>query len=410
VLAAVPAFRLYATHRFSTAKSRFEREVGSLELASCDRPDVPDQENAATHIRAGIDALVLAKDDSIVVDIVNERPASEWTPADRAKLESIVERNATAIGLFDRARSMTRSNWHIEYRHGGIANFSKFKAGIYAARMLRARARLALASNDLPTAIGVAEDLGAMARSYESEPSAPILMIGSTIERLQQSVLQDLTARNDLTAEEIARLEASVSGVDLSKAHSEAVRVFAVRWLQELRNDPHVENYSVPGMRLFRRGVEDLIAAAVIERQIGIPGTLGKAIAGPRSAETDATRGGILEAVLDMHESEMISISARMVATESSRDLARLALALRSAELATGAYPAALPSVQGVATSDPLTGTDRVYTTHDDGTAEIAAKTTQAILGTYFREALGVNRELYRWTLPAPSAPRPRPS
>ncbi|HUC44836.1 MAG TPA: hypothetical protein VMR65_12400 [Candidatus Sulfotelmatobacter sp.] len=406
-LAASLALRMYGAHRFSTAKARFEREAGTLDPAKYGRPDLADEDNAVTWIQAGVGATVLFDGDRGLFGNLNEQSPPDWTPDDRAKLEKILERNAPAIALLDRARGMTHSSWRIPYREGMEAKLPNLLAGINAAKMLRARAKFALSKGDRETAIGMAEDLGAMARSYESEPVLIVLLIGTAIERQQQSVVRDLAAEGGLSGAEVVRLGAAISDIDLSKAFEVSLLFDAAGIARDIRRD--VFDRAVP--HVVVAAVGDLAAAYALERYMEIRKSVGQPVTSPlRAGRESATNPSWWHSLVDLYGPNVANASSRMLATMSSRDLARLALALRSSAISSGSYPAAIPALSGVASNDPLTGGPRTYARHDDGSAELSSTTTGEIVKTIFPAPPSVSIALYRWTLPAPRNAKARSS
>ncbi len=399
------AIHLYGAHRLADVSRRYEREVGPLSTRAFVRPKIAIEDNAVTWQRPGILAVVFFTGDQALVGSLSAKPFSDWSRDDIAKLDALLERNKPALALLERSRGMQASNWEIPYDQGTTAKLPNLLAAINAAKMLAARGRLALGRGDRETAVAAAETLGALARSHESEPATIVLLIGFAIERLQLTLVHELTASADTTRTELTRIDASICEEDEIGAVRQALRGSAAAIVQDV---PEVSETILTELhtalhRRIRRALANVVAAVAVEAHQ----TAEKHIGGPVRAPLPDTsagppRGGWWTALHDSYAPNIASVSARATATASARDLARLAIALRCAALLDGRYPATLPTITGVPTDDPLTGGPRAYEIRADGSAELRSTTTAEIIRSISPGLQLPFDALYRFTLPAP--------
>jgi hypothetical protein len=404
-LAASLALRVYAGHRLKVATERFQREAGSLDLASFTRPEVPDEENAATWIGAGMSAVVLFGDETELVGTLAQKRFETWPSGDVSKLDAILDRNGPALELLDRARGRRRSNWKIPYRDGISAKLPNLLAALHATKLLTAKVRLALGHGDRDTAIAGVEALGAMARSLESEPSLIVLLIGTAIEKYQITAIHEIIASPITTADEMVRLADALCVDDLTTAMRSALRANAAGVVNELHWGTIVRETPSVVPRWIALGIADLCAATAIDTTVAAQPRLGQPVAVPLLPEDSAgsSRLGWWQELVASYGPNVADTAARMTATSSARQLARLAIALRHDAIVAGHYPVGVPVVPGVATADPLTGGARIYALLPDGSAEIRSTTTDEILRSIFPTGMISFDGQYRWPLPAPS-------
>lgn len=406
VLATGLAIHLLGAHRLSSASKRYEREVGPLSVHAFVRERLPVERNAVTWLRPGVLATVLFTGDQALIGSLSAKPSREWAPDDVAKLEALLDRNAPAIELLSRARGMKESNWDIPYADGTTAKIPNLLAAINAAKIVNARGRLALSRGDSATAMASAETLGVLARSLEAERVSIVLLVGVTIEKQQLALAHEIIAARPTTPRQLDGLAASLCDEDLTGALRDAMRGSAAAIVHDVSGESYLEQVHNHIYRQVAKAISAFVASAAIEAHRGADQSLGGPVKEPLANPDDGGKSSWWDELVGSVAPNVASMSARITATASARELARIAIALRREALVSGRYPAALPAVEGLPAIDPLSGDPRVYTVHDDGSAELRSTTTAEILRSISPAGPLTFDALYRWTLPAPAPSR----
>jgi hypothetical protein len=408
VLALSLGVRLYGAQRLRSESARFEREVGPLNLLTFVRPRVPVEENVVTWLRPGILAVVLFPNERAVVGKLSGSPASTWTKDELATLELLIERNGPAFEILGRARGLTASNWDLEYEKGNATKLPDLLAAMNAGKLVAARGRLALGRGDREAALASAEVLGALARSHELENLTIMLLIGSSLERLQLGLIREIVTSPEADGRELDRIEASLSGVDLARAFRETLRGDAAAMRQDVEGQEFQDLMPRAIPRSLAVGVAKLMVAGAIEARRVVEPTLFGPVKAPIDDPGETYRNASwwerLKAVYGPH---IRSAAARGTATTSARELARLAIVLRRDALASGSYSATF-----VTPTDPLTGEAFAFAMSGSG-VELRSTTRPDILKSIFPLGATLSQSLYVWTLPSASrstTPSPSPA
>jgi|SoiMethySBSTD1v2_1073268.scaffolds.fasta_scaffold06336_9 hypothetical protein len=389
--------------RLSSTTARFEKEVGSLSLLDFVKQRIPQERNAVTWIRPGVLAVVLMNNDRAIVGTLATKPTGEWTAKDFADLQPLLERNEPAFTLLRRAQGMPESNWEVPYEQGNEAKLPDLLAAMNAGKLLAARGRAALARGDRETAIASAEILGTMAGSYEQEPAAIILLIGSALERQQLGIVREIVMAPGVEAGELDRLERSLPRGDLDAAFRNALRGASASLIKSI----HSEDIGKEFPRLIPRGLvvglSELLAAQALDESMKLEPSMAGPIKAPlpdaQKAYEDAAGGGWWRKAVAAYGPNIGNGRARGTATLSARMLAQQAIGLRRAALETGRYPA-----KPGARVDPLSGEPFVYDATADGVARLRSTTTPEILKSIYTMGSPLTEQLYSWTLPPASS------
>ena len=363
--------------------------------------------SAATWLRAGVLATVFLTDDQGLVGSLHAKPFSEWKPAETAKLQEILDRNAPALMLLDRARGMKESNWDIPYDEGMTAKIPNLLAAMNVSKLVTARGRLALARGDRDTALASAEMIGTLARSHEAERATIVFLIGLAIEKNQIALIHEIVGSRSTTRAELDRIEAALCDEDLTRAMRQTMRGSAAAVAHDVPGGSLLQEIHGVIYRGIARPLAGLFAASAVEAHRGAARSAGAPVTAPLEGTGANERVNVwFPASYETIVSNLTSVAARATATTSARQLARLAIALRRDAIATGAYPAALPSIDGVPADDPLTGSARAYAVRPDGTAELRSTTTAEIVRSIAPGSQLSVDALYRWSLPAAGSHR----
>jgi hypothetical protein len=407
VLFAALSVHLYGAHKLASVSRQFETEVGPLSLQALVKKKLPPERNSVTWLRPGVLATVYLTGDQDVVGSLFAEPFGTWPPEETAKLREILDRNGPALALLDRARGIKESNWDIDYTEGMTAKIPNLLAAMNVSKLLTARGRMALAEGDRETALASVEMLGALARSHEAERATIVFLIGLAIEKNQIALVHEIVASPSTTPAELDRVEASFCNEDLTRAMHQTMRGSAAAAVRDFHDGSLLQQIHGVLYRTIGRPLSRLFAASAVEahreaeRSVGAP---VKAPLGPNLGD-DRERGWF-DWPLDAVSTNLTSVAARATATSSARQLAILAIALRRDALATGSYPASLPSIEGVSPDDPLTGGTRAYAVRPNGSAELRSTTTEAIVRSIAPGSQLSFDALYNWSLPASGSHR----
>ena len=215
-------------------------------------------------------------------------------------------------------------------------------------RLLATAARLALEDGRPERTVEGAEALAALARAYEGRPDLYHQILASSFEIRFLSLLADLLASPDVRRGHLERLGDSLIARDPEDAVRRAVRGEGRIVLAALE-DPD------PGWAGGRVSAPctELEVARVLDGYRELAETPGTDLHERPDARARSGRRATLSAMLIPNIVEAVT---KMRAMAASRQLARLALALRLAALDDGAYPARLASLPGAGEPDPFAG------------------------------------------------------
>jgi hypothetical protein len=403
VLAALLVLRVYGSRRLAAAEHDFAAIVGPVNESGnpCALPKIPDAENAAVFLQAGINAMILLGDDVPLVGKMSATPPQNWTESQRADLRRIVARNAPALELLHRAVGLKRSNFGIAdaaHKMEKPAPLPVLLKAMRVQRLLYGEGVLALEERDFPRALSSAEVMSAMAAALEREPLLIAHLVGIACEKMFLEVAADTVAMPALDERSLAALERQLVEVDLGRAWKRTLAC-------EFRLPSHwkiAEGTSMPqtvAQKLRYALLADYFDAPYVERMAHLAGAMGLpygdglgglAGAAPRSSST----------VLAMVTGNLVNAIGRYQVVLSERRLARFALALRQRALETGAYPQTLASFSEALEKDPFTGGQLLYTLRPDGSAQLAVPNGVKLWDRLNPEIH--NPGPFTWELPAP--------
>jgi hypothetical protein len=395
-LAATLAVRLYSAARLERALERFESTTGGLRFAELAPARVdPRHQNAAFWLRNGADLMV---DGSPEWPTALERRTAEigspWSDADQKVFLAVLAANEPARALLDRAASLERSSFEIEYKRGADAEIPNFVPLLRLARHLALECDFHQQRGDLSSALESLHLLERLAAAQRAEPFLLALLTGAGTERLYfdrlEAILRDV--RNVDTLRAIARdldhLDAAtVPGPKVIAADVAATYPSLLRPMP-----PWPDLFPEPGDRRLLRWLHPLLRATGLDR---LTAALYVEV-GQRAAEAanDPTADYTLERferdVLRLHRlppglewlarllgPNYLNAIQREQWGRSARALARLAVELSLSRAGHGAYPTAPTLPVSAATGETAT-----FATGADGSLEIAFPRAEAAWAT----------------------------
>jgi hypothetical protein len=178
-------------------------------------------------------------------------------------------------------------------------------------------------------------------------------------------------------------------------------------------SDPLIARQEKVG--LYGRFMEFAVGSIFHAQQLELTADLIAAVDQPLGLDPSWSRRGSHQprtvfGMFEVFESVMFGPSAkssvgRLQSTLSLRELARIALAVRLAGLATGSYPETLASLPGAMQPDPFAGKPLTYERRADGSARISVPGFEK-LWTRITDA-SASSQPYLWELPAPTRTAP---
>lgn len=121
------------------AKIREVLEAVRLELVP---PPVPDEENAAVLYKKAFEKHVGETDDTDVDILGRLSEGKEITPAERAKLQSYLDKNRETLALLHEAAQRPRCNFGLDYSQGSATELPHISPLILAVRLLNVEAMI----------------------------------------------------------------------------------------------------------------------------------------------------------------------------------------------------------------------------------------------------------------------------
>jgi hypothetical protein len=94
---------VYSQQRLQHAVELYAREIGPVDPTAYAPKPVPEAENLAVWLNAGVSAFVISQPDRTLVSELVLLPVESWDPAKKAKLKVILDRNEPAIQVLMRA-------------------------------------------------------------------------------------------------------------------------------------------------------------------------------------------------------------------------------------------------------------------------------------------------------------------
>jgi hypothetical protein len=391
VLGAMLVLRRQSTRRLERAIARFEAEAGSLDLSTYAPPPVERRENAALWLRAGAGALILDTPQNVLIERRVRALGEPWTPADAESFAALLADHEPARRLIDRAASLERSSFEIEYRRGAEAEIPDFLSLLRAARLLAVECDFRQQRGESEPALAALHLLERLTAAQRAETVLIALLAGSATERLY---LDRLEAMLQLVADPdaVRALRRDLEHLDSSTVPPQ--RSFAadtaavIPWI--LRNPGEwpseispAAGRSAPGpLRPYIAliGLDRKAAALVLEmglqtvESVTIPSArwdAGEQTRARKAPDRLVPSAATIARALAPNYRHAIQ---RLQWIQSARALGRLAVDLRLSRLGHGVYPSQPADLPLSA----ATGETAVYRILDDGTVEVAFPAAEA--------------------------------
>jgi hypothetical protein len=368
-LAIVFALRWHGERVLRDARKDFVEKVGSLDLAAYRPKPIPEGENGAVWLLAGVRAVVVFPSERLALRSLANTSSSRWTPEQCQLAARLLERNAPALTLLHRSVGMKVCDLEGANKDGGKYGLQL----IQAARLLAADSRDALRQGDMDRFFASAETLGIFASAQERKVELIDLLLGCFAERELLPVIQEAASAPSLPASDMGRLGALLPTVDLAAAMRRTAGYEAAAMVERVANGTEADHLGLTGLlqplanRISwitedsetSRALRGWVAWA---ESLGTPYAQRNAAPSPQESASDDPR------VWDRSG----KTAGRLQAMLALRQMTALGLKVRKAGLERGAYPADLSSFPGAMSPDPFTGKPVGYTHLPDGSASLS--------------------------------------
>ncbi len=401
VLATVFYLRSRGQRELDDARREFTEKVGSLDLTAYASKPVPEEENGAVWLLAGVRAVVIFQRERPDLGSLAETPSSRWTQEQAEFAKRLLERNAPALTLLHRSLGKKACNLTDANSDGAGIGFQEVKA----ARLLAVDSRDALRQGDMNRFFARAEILGILTSAQEREVELIDLLIGSYAERLLLPVLQEAASVPSLRTSDVERLEGLVPTADLMKAMRRNAGYETAAMMDRISNGTEEQNLGVKFSLMER------LAFWTTEDSDTARGILARMKQLESAGLPYARRGAPLSA----HPSSFFrywgsesddpwrwdsqgKTAGRLQATMALRQMTLLGLQVRKAGLEKGVYPADLSAFPGAKIPDPFSGQPVAYALNSDGSATLTVPGADVL---WKRVTQGKGAAVsFTWTLP----------
>ncbi len=396
------ALRIYGDRRLAAAEREFTVNVGPTAGSPGRSAGVPDELNAAIYLRAGAEAVVLPGGDKAAAAELTAGDPTRWNAQQVAEAGRILTANAPALTLLHRAAGMTRSSFGA-VNPANLVEDLRSKLPLlkllWAQRLLWLDAHLALRDGDAARLLEDARAMSVMAAALERESPLISELVGIAAEKILLGTVADSAANPHLDEAAVSDLSRVLLDVDLRVAwrRSLAFESKVPGGLQAFEGGPK------PRGNLIRRVVYLAAPSFWDAPYVEWMARLLKAVDVPYASSLGSlTHQRPRSDVSPLAASipNLTQAAGRNQVILSERRLARLALALRSRALESGAYPDSLDAFPEAAAPDPFTAEHIVYTHRPDGSAQISVP-SGVKLWERMQENVGFPGP-FNWELPAP--------
>lgn len=357
---------------------------------------VPDDENAATWLRAAAEALVLTREQREFVGDLTMTPVGRWTPAQHERLLALIAEARPVFELLERGVRLPRTSYGLDLDDLRSAALNRHKLPLLdllrLQRLLYVTAEDALGRKDADGLFSAATPMSLVAVSLERE--APLIagLVGVACDKMLVDVIRQAVAQSWLTGSALDRLDRLVPDEDLRAAwRRDIASEFALGPLR-LDRAPVPAEQPLPGADEATRRAAITAISAALDDPFG------------SSADWIAAQERRISAAIGTEfkgHGDLVKAAGRFQHTLSGRRLAHMAIALRRGAKSRGSYPATLAAVPGASSVDPFWGVPPTISVEPDGSALLTVAGTQA---TYVRLYGNVHPpELLLWHLPAPT-------
>lgn len=372
---------------------RIEARWGSLAPNAYAPGAVPPERNQARALRAATDALSLTPDEVETVGRFNAEQDVE--------IASVLERHADALALVDEAGTRGETDWELAHERLLEAELPPLLVPLLELRQLaslnQARARRIFLEGNADGALAVLAAGWAINHSLSQEPIMILQLLALVVEQEHLSTLGSMLESSTLSAETLAQwsglVAAASSGPERHIGLIGEMKLVNIYWDFEmggLQNAPVPPALTVWPIRwllrpLFRENFRVFMErlSAYAEYDLVPFHERDKRFATPPHEAPFRFYHSLARAILPADS----RYTQQRDVLDAERQLARVALALRSIAFREGAYPSSLQEVDVDAT-DPFSGAALGYEVDGESVTVTSAGATLEKLRPEERERL----------------------
>jgi len=372
VLTAIPAIRLYGSSEYKKALS--DSGELNLDLASFEKGEIPDHQNAATWLQAGAAAIIWSPEDGdVIADVSKSGPYETWPEDLRRRIRDMLERHRGALETIHNAAELQESNYKIRYRDGLDAEIPDLLSLMQAARTLLAEARIRAADGDEEQLLLVLATMGRLSMSLEEERTLITDLIGIACERLLWIVTAEVISVDQPWAAQPEFLE-NLRAILPPTNTATMITGTLDAWTAIMLSDPSLGERSedlktLRDVSFFSRTFESLNQAAVLNIRSDVLELLNTPFGRTPQRFTDLAPPTLAPNRNGIHEDHygFLRALARSQSIAAQRQLVLAAITLRTIGATEGAYPQQAPEIKELVKPDPFTDRLLVYNLTADG-------------------------------------------
>ncbi len=340
-----------------------------------DKPNIPDQENAAAWLQVGAAAVKRSDEEKRALADGNFLPYDQW-PADlQGAVRASLDRHREGLDMLHRAAGLERSSYGIRYSEGEQARLPELLDLLDAARVLQLEARVALADGRREETLTALATMDRLGRTLEDESTLITALVGIACERMQLNTAAEVVGSGQpwvADGDVLDRLAETVSDADGAETIGRIFDAWTAVMEQHLNDLPADRASEDDELEASLRGVGRAVVAdtrAELLRRLATP--YGQ---DPDGLTADAP-GTLLDSRLRGPFADLesfIKTIGRLQSVEAQRQLVRAAVAMRREALGHGSYPGQRPSIGDLSRPDPFTGRLLLYRSQPDGSLVLA--------------------------------------
>lgn len=360
----------------------------ATELASFEKPPIPDEKNAARWLQAGAGAIVWSKEEQKVIGEASLLPYREWSPEVVAKVRTVLDDHRDALKIMAKARNLKDSNYGLEYSRNLKWQWTSSLQFIRAARLLADQARMGFGTCDVKGAYEALGTLGKMASTLEDESGNIAVLFGIAIDRIWLSVASEAVSVDVGCPPEFDRIEALMPEAELDEMLRRTLRFQSASLRLSLAEVDSAEGENQPSDEEIVDLLESWIAL------IGTPvGSKREQVEELVSRSNDTLR-------ITGMGLQWKSLLGRAQSVQALRQQVRALIALRRLGAKRGSFPTDRPDIPELQRPDPLTGKPLLYTRNADGSVTLKIDADEELLR--YSGVLSAIPGMSPITLPAP--------
>jgi hypothetical protein len=391
----------------ATTQSRDRTRGGDFDLtvhtaSDFEKPQIPDDQNAATWLQAGAGAISRTSEEKDAVAEATLLPYDEWPDELRKEVRNALDDHRGGLETMHTAAGLEESSYGIRYSDGFEAEIPELLLLIDANRLLMLEARVALADGEEQRTLTALATMSRLAESLQAEPTTITALVGIACERMMLQVAGEAVASAQpwITSpgflDELESVIPSTSGGlfigHLFDGWTAVMELELHRWADgtSIIDPAGLEQLAELGVEEIAYNRAQLLALLNMPygdepSRFDEPRQLSLFVMGGSPASDIE---GFLKAI------------TRFQAAEAQRQLVRAGISLRRIAIAEGAYPTTPPDIPELTEPDPFTGRRLIYMPGPDGSLALALDDAIGLLERIVMPSSA--RSLAPITLPAP--------